>query len=301
MDYTRVTVFGGSGFLGSYIVRHLAAHGTKVRVAARHRRDTAFPQPPDDGSITSVHADVRDEISVSQAVESAEAVVNAVGLYVERGSATFDAVHVQGALNVARQASRAGVARLLHISGIGADQNSESRYVRARAKGESLIREAFEGATILRPSVLFGREDAFLNTLARLARFSPVLPLFGNGATLLQPVFVGNVAEAVRNVLAEPTSRGKVYELGGPRVYSYKELIELLVKRLGRQRILVPVPYFLWELQAALLSVLPNPPLTHDQIVLMKQDNVVRKGALTLADLGIDPTAVETLLPTYRF
>lgn len=297
----RVTVFGGSGFLGRYIVRQLAAQGAKVRAAARHPEDAAFQGPLGEGLITPIYADVRDEISVSQAVESAEAVVNAVGLYVERGHATFDAVHAQGALNVARQASRAGVARLLHISGIGADPNSESRYVRARAQGESLIREAFEGATILRPSVLFGREDAFLNTLTRLARFSPVLPLFGNGATLLQPVFVGNVAEAVRNVLAEPTSRGKVYELGGPRVYSYKALMEILVKRLGRKRILVPVPYFLWELQAALLSVLPDPPLTYDQIVLMKRDNVISKGALTLGDLGIDPTAVETLLPAYRF
>jgi len=301
MDYTRVTVFGGSGFLGSHIVAQLAGCGTNVRVAARHPKNTACPGPPGDGSITSVCADVRDEISVSQAVEGAEAVVNAVGLYVERRHATFDAVHVQGALNVARQASRAGVARLLHISGIGSDPNSESRYVRARAMGESFVREAYGGATILRPSVLFGPGDAFLNTLTRLARFSPVLPLFGNGATLLQPVFVGDVAEAVVNVLADRTSRGKVYELGGPRVYSYKQLIELLVKRLGRKRLLVPVPYFLWELQAALMSVLPNPPLTHDQIVLMKRDNVVSKGALTLADLSIDSTAVETLLPTYRF
>jgi NADH dehydrogenase len=282
-------------------VRQLAAQGAKVRVAVRHPQDAAFQRPPGEGLITPLYSDVRDEISVSQAVESVQAVVNAVGLYVERGHDTFDAVHAQGALNVARQASRAGVARLLHVSGIGADPNSESRYVRARAQGESLVREAFEGATILRPSVLFGREDAFLNTLTRLVRFSPVLPLFGNGATLLQPVFVGNVAEAVVNVLAEPTSRGKVYEIGGPRVYSYKALIELLVKHLGRKRFLAPVPYFLWELQAALLSVLPNPPLTYDQIVLMKRDNVVSKGALTLGDLGIDPTAVETLLPAYRF
>lgn len=298
MDHTRITVFGGSGFLGGYVVRQLAAQGMNVRVAARHPEDGASPEAPG-GSVTLVYADVRHETGLSQALENAEAAVNAVGLYAERGDATFDAVHVQGALNVARQAARAGVVRLVHISGIGADPNSESRYVRARAKGESLVQEAFEGATLLRPSVLFGPEDAFFNTLARLARFSPVLPLFGNGATLLQPVFVGNVAEAVVKVLAEPTSRGNVYELGGPRVYSYKELIELLLKCLGRKRILVPVPYVLWELQAALLSVLPNPLLTRDQIVLIKRDNVVSKGALTLADLGIDPIAVETVLPTY--
>ena len=301
MDYTKVTVFGGSGFLGSHIAKQLTGRATKVRVASRHPTDTAIPGPPGDGSITPVFADVRDEISVSEAVEGTEAVVNAVGLYVERGDATFAAVHVQGALNVARRASRAGVARLVHISGIGADPGSESRYVRARAVGESVVKEAFQGATILRPSVLFGPEDAFLNTLARLTRFSPVLPLFGNGATLLQPVFVGDVAAAVARALVEPTSRGKVYELGGPRVYCYKELIELVVKRLGRKRLLLSVPYFLWDLQAALMSVLPNPPLTHDQIVLMKRDNVVSKAALTLADLSIDATAVETLLSTHRF
>ena len=299
MDYTHVTVFGGSGFLGRHIARQLAAQGTRVRVAVRHPGENALPEPIGDGSITPIYADVRDETSVSQALKSAEAAVNAVGLYVERRDATFDAVHVQGALHVARQASRAGIAQLAHISGIGADPNSESRYVRARAKGESLVQEAFEGATILRPSVLFGPGDAFFNTLATLARFSPLLPLFGSGATLLQPVFVKDVADAVVKVLAEPTARGKVYELGGPRVYSYKELIELLLNCLGRKRILIPVPYFLWELQAALLSVLPNPPLTYDQIVLIKRDNVVTNGSLTLADLGIDPTAVETLLPTY--
>jgi uncharacterized protein YbjT (DUF2867 family) len=294
-----VTVFGGSGFLGRHIVARLATHDIHVRVAVRHAIDSASGETAGGGSITPVYADVRDETSVRQALENAEAAVNAVGLYVERADATFDAVHVRGALNVARQSARAGVARLVHISGIGADRNSQSLYVRARAKGESVVQESFKDATILRPSVLFGPEDAFFNALARLALFSPVLPLFGDGATLLQPVFVGDVAEAVVKVLGEPTSRGNVYELGGPRVYSYKELIELLLECLGRKRILVPVPYFLWELQAALLSVLPNPPLTRDQIVLIKRDNVVSKGALTLADLGIDPTAVETLLPTY--
>ena len=295
----RVTVFGGSGFLGSYIVRRLAGQGKHVCVAVRHPEDSALRGPLGGGSITPLRVDVRDETSVLRALESAEAAINAVGLYLERGEATFDAVHVQGALNVARQASRAGVPRLIHISGIGVDSSSVSSYVRARAKGESAVQGAFEGATILRPSVLFGPGDSFFNALARLARLSPVLPLFGNGASRLQPVFAGDVADAIAAALAEPSSQGRVYEIGGPRVYSYRELVELLLECLGRKRILVPVPYFIWELQAALMSLLPHPPLTRDQIELIKRDNVVGRGASSLAELGIDPIAVEALLPTY--
>jgi uncharacterized protein YbjT (DUF2867 family) len=300
MASNPVSVFGGSGFLGRQIVRQLVAQGTSVRVAVRHPRDATFPEVSvSEGQIEPICADVRDEASVAQAVEGTEAVVNSVGLYVERGDETFEAVHVRGARNVARQAARAGVQRLVHISGIGADPNSESSYVRARAQGESLVRGAFDGATILRPSVLFGPGDAFFHSLTTITRLSPVLPLFGSGGTLLQPVFSGDVAEAVVRALANPASRGQVYELGGPRVYSYKALVEMLLAHLKRTRILVPVPFALWELQTAILGLLPNPPLTRDQVILMKRDNVVGKDALTLADLGIEPTAVETQLPTY--
>lgn len=284
MAQGQVTVFGGSGFLGRRIAGRLAA----------------APAPEGGaGRIVPVRADVRDEGSVTRAVEGSGAVVNAVGLYVERGEATFDAVHVRGARHVARQSARAEIARLVHVSGIGAEPHSESSYVRARAAGEAEVREAFPGATILRPSVLFGPEDAFFNTLAALARVAPALPLFGGGLTRLQPVSVDDVAEAAARVLARPSARGKTYELGGPRVYTYKALMRLLLEEIGRTRLLVPVPYGLGEVLAVLAGILPNPPLTRDQIILMKTDNVVGANVPALADLGIEPTAVETVLPTY--
>ena len=213
--------------------------------------------------------------------------------------ASFDAVHGEGARNVARQALKAGVGRLVHISGIGADPASASPYVRARGVGEALVRDAFEGAIILRPSVLFGPGDKFLNTLARLARLAPALALFGRGETRLQPVFVGDVADASAQVLADPGTTGKTFELGGPRVYTYRELLELVLREVGRKRLLVPVPFAVWEAAAAVLSVLPSPPLSADMVTLMKRDNVVGAGALGLKDLGISPVAVENILPTY--
>jgi uncharacterized protein YbjT (DUF2867 family) len=296
----RVTVFGGSGFLGREIVGRLAADGAQVRVAVRHPDRAVFlTEAGTAGRIVPVYADVWDEASVAPAVAGADAVVNTVGHYVARGRATFAAIHGQGALHVARAAAAAGVGRLVHISGLGADPASASPYVRARGLGERLVKDAFPGATILRPSVMFGPEDAFLNRLAALARVLPVLPLFGRGATRLQPVYVGDVAEAVARALATPAATGRVYELGGPRVYTYRALVRLVLEQTGRRRWLLPVPFVAWEVLAALLAVLPNPPVSRDQITLMKRDNVVAPGALGLPDLGIAPTAVEAIAPTY--
>jgi NADH dehydrogenase len=255
--------------------------------------------PPQGGDVEVVYADVRDGTTVARAVRNSDAVVNAVGLYVEQDEATFQAVHVDGAQEVARAAREAGIPRLVHISGIGADVNSESSYVRSRGLGERAVREACTEATILRPSVLFGRGDALFRSLAAITRISPVFPLFGNGSTRLQPVFVGDVAEAVVKALGIPSSgSGKVYELGGPRVYRYKELVELVLVHLKRRRVLVPVPFFVWEIQATLLGILPNPPLTRDQVILMRRDNVVSETALTFADLSITPRPVEAELPS---
>ena len=226
-------------------------------------------------------------------------VINTVGHYVEKSGSTFEAVHGQGALHVARQAGEAGVRRLIHISGLGADPSSDSPYVKARGIGEALVREAFVDATILRPSVIFGPEDAFFNRLFDMARLAPVLPLFGRGLTKLQPVFVDDVAEACARALADSVTAGKVYELGGPGVYTYADLLRLVVERTGRNRLLLPVPFFVWEGMAALMAILPNPPLTQDQVKLMKGDNVVGAAALTLAELGITPASVEDILPTY--
>ena len=298
--YRQVTVFGGSGFLGRQIVQRLAGDGAAVRVAVRRPERAAFPAATGTaGPITAVRADVWDEATVGPAIGASDAVVNTVGHYVERGRATFEAIHGQGALHVAQASAKAGVERLVHISGIGADARSPSAYVRARAVGERLVLEAFPEATILRPSVMFGPEDAFFNQLAALARRMPILPLFGSGAVKLQPVYVGDVAEAVARALASEAARGKVYELGGPRTYTYKALLQLLLRQLGRRRLLVPVPYFAWELLAAVVAPLPKRPISRDQVVLMKRDNVVGPNALSFAELGLAPSAVEQILPSY--
>ncbi len=298
----RAAVFGGSGFLGREIVAHLAANGIPARVAVRHPDSADLPEGAGAaGALQAVYADVRDETSVTLAVLGCDVVVNAVGLYVESGAETYEAVHELGALNVAHQAAAQGVKRLVHISGIGADLYSQSSYVHSRGKGELLVLDVFPKATILRPSVIFGPSDKFLNTLAEIARRAPFVPLFGRGDTLLQPVYVGDVAGAVVSALMGPEAAGATYELGGPRCISYRALLELVMARAARRRPLLPVPFLLWDLLAAAASVLPRPPLTRAQVVLMKRDNVVAKDARSLADLGITPTALETVLPDYPF
>ena len=289
-----VTVFGGTGFLGRAIVERLLAEGLAVRVAARHPDKAA-------AGAQAVYADLCDESSLASAIEGAQAVINAVGLYVEKGAETFEAVHETGALNLARQAAAQNVERLVHVSGIGADPRSASSYVRARAKGELLVTEAFPRATILRPSVLFGPQDSFLNALASIAARMPFLPLFGRGNTRLQPVYVGDVAEAALRALTHPEAAGKTYELGGPEVYSYRALVKLVLARSKRRRLLLPLPFPVWQALAALASLLPSPPLTRAQVVLMKQDNVVTKGATSLDDLDIEATALEDVLRDYAF
>ena len=299
METKPVTVFGGSGFLGRQIVKHLAETGYGVRVAVRHPdRPTSLARPGPDGRIELVRADVWNEATVARAVEGSASVVNTVGHYVEKGGATFDRVHGQGALHVARQAKQAGAERLVHISGVGADPGSPSPYVRARGIGETLVKDAFDDVTILRPSVIFGPGDSFLNTLARMTRRSPIMPLFGTGSTRLQPVFVGNVAEACIRVLADPSTRCKVYELGGPRIYAYRELVRSVRDGVAGRALMVPCPFLAWDILAAAMATHPNPPLTRDQVTLMKHDNVVDSQASTLDDLGIRPVSVEEAMPT---
>ena len=295
-----VTVFGGSGFLGCQIVKSLAAEGVGIRVAVRHpERATFIERLGRDGQIELVRADVWEESTVAQAVKKSTCVINTVGHYVEKGGVTFDAIHGQGAHNVARQAADAGVERLIHISGMGANPVSASPYVRARGIGEDLVKGVFEGVTILRPSVIFGPDDSFFNTLAGLARRIPVLPLFGMGRTKLQPVYVGDVAQACVRALADPSTQGKIYELGGPQVYTYKEILQLVLMQVDRRRVLVPFPFFLWDTLAVVMAFFPNPKLTRDQVMLMKQDNVIEESEFTLKDLGISPVSAEEILSTY--
>ncbi len=295
MNMSCVTVFGGTGFLGRAVVDQLIGAGATVRVAARH--PGAFKVASGrDRQLVQLYADVRDETSIGSALEGCDAVVNAVGLYSEKGSETFRAVHELGAMRVARLSARAGAKALVHMSGIGADLFSQSKYVRSRAEGELLVKAAFPAANVLRPSVLFGPYDKFLNTLVAVTRLSPVLFLFGDGDTRLQPVYVDDVAEAVLRALTTGSSQGKVYELGGPQTYQYKDIIKLVLKETGRARILVPLPFFAWDALARLLMLLPNPPLTTDVVTLMKRDNLVGERALTFVDLGLTPTAMEPVL-----
>jgi len=311
MKYARVTVFGGTGFIGRYIVQRLASQGTIVRVAVRDIEAAQLLKPMGDvGQIVPVKADLRDEDSLARAVEGVDAVVNAVSLYVERGKLKFSDIHEVGARNVARAAAAAGVRRLVHISGIGADKRAQSHYAQSRFIGDRLVREAFAEATFIKPSIVFGAEDTFFNTLANFARLSPVLPLFGvrrierppfvdGGFTRLQPVYVGDVADAAAACLEREDARGKTYELGGPSVYSYRELCEIVLRETGRRCLLVPWPFWVAAMNAWFLKMLPNPPLTPDQVRLLKRDNIVTAKAPGLADLGIAPTALEVIVPAY--
>jgi uncharacterized protein YbjT (DUF2867 family) len=241
---TTVSVFGGTGFLGQRLVRHLASEGTAVRVAVRHP-DQARSALGAAGMerVTVFCADVRDRGAVAGAVAGADAVVNAVSAYVETGGVTFEAVHEQGAETLAREAAAAGVARFVLVSGIGADPESVSAYIRSRGRGERVVQEAFPGATIVRPSAMFGPGDALFGTLAHLARLLPVLPLIGGGHTRLQPVFVEDVAEAITRILANPATAGRTYELAGPEVYTMRELVMIVLRIIGRRRTLVSVPF----------------------------------------------------------
>ncbi|MEA3278099.1 MAG: complex I NDUFA9 subunit family protein [Pseudomonadota bacterium] len=286
-----VTVFGGTGFLGRTIVRQLVKAHARVRIAVR------YPAAERADDVEQVQADVRDEAAVGAAIAGAQAAVNVVGLYVEQGEETFDAVHVQGALHVARQAKHHGLGRLIHISGIGAAPTSASPYIRARAQGELRVKKAFVGATIIRPSVLFGPQDAFLNALDWISRLLPVVPLFGTGQTRLQPVYVEDVAVAVAACLRDAASVGKTYELGGAEVRTYREILQQVLRHRGRRRALLPVPFVIWDMLASGLSILPAPPVTRDQIVLMRQDNVVHPGAESFEGLGVRPRSLSELLP----
>lgn len=299
MSDSWITVFGGTGFLGRRIVERLAGDGVKVRVAARDPDRVSAIEMPPGATVERVRADLRDPESVAAAVAGARGVVNAVGLYVERGGETFDAVHVAGAASVADEAAKAGAARLVHVSGIGVDSASDSAYVRARANGEAAVREAFPKATILRPSVLFAPDDNFVNLILRMARVLPALPLFGDGGTMLQPVFAGDVAAAAVRALDDPAAAGRTYELGGPVPYSYRNLLHLVTTLSGHRRKLLPVPFAIWEIQARLAGILPNPPLTTDQVALMRHDNLASPDLPGLADLGVTSTSLEATLPEY--
>ncbi|MBM3548095.1 MAG: complex I NDUFA9 subunit family protein [Alphaproteobacteria bacterium] len=294
------TVFGGSGFVGRYIVRQLARDGWRVNVACRDAEYAKFLKPMGDvGQVTPLAISIRDDAGVTAAVAGAEAVINLVGVLYEGGNQNFEAIHHQGAKRVAEASARAGVSRLLHFSALGADASSPARYARTKAAGEAAVRAAFPSATIFRPSIIFGPEDGFFNRFAGLARVMPALPLFGGGKTRFQPVYVGDVAEAAKRVLDDPKTAGVTYELGGPTIYTFRQLMELMLREIRRKRCLVSVPFGIARLEARFLQVLPVPPLTVDQVRMLERDNITTPGAPGLAELGIAPTPVETVIPSY--
>ena len=297
---TTVVVFGGTGFLGRQLVHRLAAAGAIVRVAVRHPEGARSALPAADlTQVTFFRADVREPTSIAAAMAGADAVVNAVSAYVEKGGVTFESVHVQGAETVAREAVRLGVARLVLISGLGADPQSRSPYIRSRGRGELAVQKAFPDATIVRPSAMFGPGDALFGTLANLARLLPVLPLIGGGRTRLQPVYVEDVAEAVARILADPGTVCRTYELAGPGVYTLRDLVRFTLGVVGKRRLLMPLPFTVAKIQARLFELLPSPPLTTGQVDLLKADSVASGALPGLRELNIPPKAVDEVVPTY--
>jgi uncharacterized protein YbjT (DUF2867 family) len=292
---SRVTVFGGTGFLGRRIVRHLHDAGLVARVASRHPDAVPSLFSREGSGIEAVHADVNDDGSVARAVAGAWAVVNTVSLYVERGKYTFHSVHVEAAERVAMLARQAGAETLVHISGIGANAGSASPYIRSRGEGEATVLDAFPSAKLVRPAVMFGPGDAFLTPLLAMLRRLPVFPMFGSGATRLQPVYVEDVAEAVVRILRAPAA-SPLYELAGPRVYAYQDLLRTIAASAGTRPFLVPFPFSLWHIIGYVAEALPSPPLTRNQVELMGQDSISEPDAPGFEALQISPQSIEIML-----
>ncbi len=300
---TLVTVFGGSGFLGRHVVRALANRGYRIRVAVRRPGLAGYLQPMGRvGQIHAVQANLRYPDSVAAALRDADVAVNLVGLMLERGRQRFDALMADGAATVAKAASDVG-APLVHISSLAADPDAPSHYARTKGEGEQQVRAAASSAIIVRPSIVFGPEDDFFNRFGAMSRLSPALPLPGGGHTRMQPVFAGDVAEGVAKAVDGDLKPGTTYEFGGPDAYTFKELMAFVLATVERRRLLLPIPFGLMKVQAAFLQFLPKPPITLDQVELLKRDNVVSEDAKrdgrTLEGIGIIPDSIEAIVPSY--
>ena len=301
MAVIQATVFGGSGFLGRYAVKRLAEAGARVVAAVRHPERAGFLKPMGAvGQIAPVAADIGDAAAVAAALRGSDLAVNLVGILAGSRRRSFAAIHVDGARRVAEAAAAAGATRLVHVSALGADAASPSAYARSKAAGEAAVRAAFPGAVILRPGVLVGPEDRFLNRFAALARVVPALPLVHGGRTRMQPVYVRDAAEALASAATHPDAAGRTYELGGPTVYSFRELLEYTLATTGRRALLMPLPEWLLALKARVFELLPEPPLTRDQIALLRRDNVVSDGEVgRFGDLGVEPAPLESVAPEW--
>jgi len=298
-----VTIFGGSGFLGRHVVRALAKDGWRIRVAVRHPNTAHFLKPMGRvGQIQLLKCNVAEDDDVDAALAGVDAAINLVGILAQSGHQRFYRLHVEAAERIARMAKEHGAGQLVHVSAAGVAEEAPALYFRTKWEGEQRVREAFPAATIIRPSLLFGPEDNFFNRFAWLARMTPPFvpfPLFGGGTTRFQPVYVGDVAAGIAEVLDDPAMAGKTYELGGPEVMTLRQIIELTLKTINRPRFLIPVPLFVARIQGAVLQFLPMKLLTLDQAKMLETDVVVSEGAFTLHELGIAPTAVEAILPSY--
>lgn len=301
-----VTIIGGSGFVGRHLVRALAKRGYRIRVACRRPDLAGHVQPLGVvGQVMPVQANVRYPASVAAACEGAFAVVNLTGVLHSAGAQSFDAVHAFGAEATAKAARAAKARVFVQMSALGADANSASTYAKTKAEGETRARANFPGATIIRPSVIFGPEDGFFNRFAALSRFAPALPLIGGGETRFSPVFVGDVAEAIARIIDRGEPDARTYELGGPETRSFKELMTFLLETIERRRLLVPLPWAIAKVMGLALGLLPKPLLTADQVELLRTDNVVSDGARrerrTLEGLGITPRTMEAVVPSYLY
>ena len=302
-------VFGGSGFIGRNVVRELAARGWRVRVAVRRPHLAQFLRPMGAvGQIQLAQANIRYPESVAQALKGADAVINLVGILAEEGGQKFQSVQADGSRTVAQLAADAGASQMVHVSAIGAAADSESKYARTKAEGEAAVRELMPQATVLRPSIVFGQQDEFFNRFAQMAKFVPALPLIGGGKTQFQPVYVDDVADAICAALESPAHQGRTFELGGPEVFTFKELLALMLRVIGRDRLLLPLPFPVAGLMGGfgdLANMLPfvEAPITSDQVLLLKSDNVAgisgEENIGTLSDLGIQPETVQAIIPTY--
>jgi uncharacterized protein YbjT (DUF2867 family) len=300
MKKPLVTLFGGSGLLGRYAVRAFANAGWRIKVGVRHPNLAHFlPSMGHVGQILVSKVDVRDEDAVAAAVRGADVVVNLVGILYPGGGQTYKDVHVEAARSIGRASKAAGAGTLIHVSTMNITPESESAYARSKAIGENALREEFPQTTLIKPSLVFGPEDQFFNKFAGLARMLPFLPLVGGGHTKFQPVFAGDVADAIVKCASDPATRGKVYELGGPTVMSVKDMLTIILRATARSRPLIPIPFWLASIQGFFLQYLPGKLLTVDQVKFLKTDNTVNAGALTLADLGIVPDSLESVAPAY--
>ena len=300
MQVKLATVFGASGFIGRNIVSELAARGARVNAVCRDVERAKFLRPMGTvGQVTPMRADITYPHAVARAVSGADVVINLVGILHPSGRNTFEAVQATAPGTIAKAAVDAGATVFVHVSAIGADPDSASAYARSKAAGEAAVRAGFPSATILRPSIVFGPDDSFFNRFASMAQVAPALPLFGGGATKFQPVYVDDVAAAALAAIDRVDAAGGTYELGGPSVYTFRRLLEMMLEEIRRKRALVAVPFSVASAMAAAFELLPSPPVTRDQVELLKRDNVVAAGARTLADLGIDATPLEIVLPGY--